>query len=33
MDPLWKMHGQDLSLLLSNPNTEWNYPLLMENTR
>ena len=33
MDLPWKMHGQDLSPLLSEPDAEWDYPLLMENTR
>ena len=29
----WKMHGQDLTPLLKNPETAWDRPVLMENTR
>ncbi|MBV7334100.1 sulfatase-like hydrolase/transferase [Chloroflexi bacterium TSY] len=29
----WKMHGQDLTPLLTNPDTRWDRPLLLENTR
>jgi arylsulfatase A-like enzyme len=29
----WEMHGQDLTPLLENPETEWDRPILMENTR
>ena len=33
MSSPWKMHGQDLSPLLTNPDTKWDRPLLLENTR
>lgn len=33
MEQPWKMHGQDLTPLLANPDSKWDRPLLMENTR
>lgn len=33
MEQPWKMHGDDLTPLLSNPETVWDRDLLMENTR
>ena len=32
MEQPWKMHGEDLTPLLSDPNAEWDRPLLMECT-
>ena len=33
MEQPWKMHGHDLTPLLTDPDTEWDRPLLMESTR
>jgi len=33
MDPPWKMHGRDLTPILSQPNAEWPHPVLLEHTR
>ena len=33
MEQPWKMHGQDLTPLLTKPDTTWDRPLLLENTR
>jgi arylsulfatase A-like enzyme len=33
MEPPWKMHGEDLTRLLVNPETRWDRTLLLENTR
>ncbi len=33
MEQPWKMHGHDLTPLLTNPDTKWDRPLLLENTR
>ncbi len=29
----WEMHGHDITPLLKNPDSEWEYPVLMENTK
>jgi arylsulfatase A-like enzyme len=29
----WKMHGHDLTPLFENPGADWDYPVLMENTK
>ncbi len=29
----WEMHGHDITPILKNPETEWNNPVLMENTK
>ncbi len=33
IEPPWKMHGRDISGLLKNPDTEWDHPVLIENTK